>query len=90
MTKKEPGLIIQFEDCEPNLEKDKIEVEKFFKFLFEIAKEDYLKNLDYKNYQEKEFNNLTFSKAENIVLSSIMEYYEERYKKYYSTRTFEK
>ncbi len=90
MTKKEPGLIIKFEDCEPNYEKDKFEVEKFFKLLIEITREDYSKKMDYENYQDRAMKNLAISKSQNIVLEGLMKGYEECYKKYYGTRTFKK
>jgi len=90
MTKKEPGLIIKFEDCEPNFEKDKLEVERFFKFLIEIAREDYSKKMDYENYKDRAVKNLAISEAQNIVLEGLMKGYEECYKKHYNTRTFEK
>lgn len=90
MTKKEPGLIVSFDENDSNFEMQKFEVEKFFRFFTEIAKGDFLKNLEYKNYRERAVANLRISNFENIVIDGLMDYYEECYKKMHSTRTFSK
>ena len=44
--KKEPGLIVSFDENDSDFEMQKFEVEKFFRFFTEIAKGDFLKNLE--------------------------------------------
>lgn len=90
MTKKEPGLIVSFDENDSDYEMQKFEVEKFFRFFTEIAKEDFLKNLEYKDYREREIANLRISNFENAVIDGLMDYYEDCYKKVHSTRTFSK
>ena len=58
MTKKESGLIVTFDEKDSNYETQKFEVERFFRFFIEIAKEDFMKDLDYKKYHSTR----TFSK----------------------------
>ena len=43
MVKKEPGLIVKFDENDSDFAIQKFEVEKFFRFFLEYAKEDFLK-----------------------------------------------
>ena len=90
MTKKESGLIVTFDEKDSNYETQKFEVERFFRFFIEIAKEDFIKDLDYKNYREREIAYCNISNFQNTLIEGLMDYYEECYKKYHSTRTFSK
>ena len=38
MTKKEPGLIVSFDENDSDYEMQKFEVEKFFRFLLKLQK----------------------------------------------------
>ena len=74
----------------PDFETQKFEVERFFRFFIEIAKEDFLKNLEYKNYKEREITNLHISNYENLILNVLMDFYKECYEKHHLTRSFSK
>lgn len=73
MTKKGIGLIIKFDENDSDFEMQKFEVKKIFRFFLEHAKEDFLKNLEYKNYQEREIINLQISHFQNSVIEGLME-----------------
>ena len=90
MTKKEPGLIVTFDENDSDYEIQRFEVEKFFRFFIGIAKEDFIKDLEYKNYRERETVYCQLSNYENLIIEGLLELYEECYKKYHSTRTFTK
>lgn len=90
MSKKEPGLIVQFDENDSDYEMQKFEVEKFFRFFIEIAKEDFIKDLNYKDYREREVAYYKISNFQNVLIEGLMDYYEKCYKKYHSTRTFSK
>lgn len=88
--KKEQDLIVQFEKSDSDFEIQRFKIEKFLRFFTEITKEDYTKNLEYKNYREREFYYCQISNYENLIIKGLLEIYEECYKKHHSARTFSK